>query len=151
MRARCAAPYVYTCIHTHICIYIYIYLRWLNVFSIISLITTALGVLNPVWVVLEVCWSPNFEVYAAEHKERWGSASSLTVSEATTQMPEIERKYRLECAEPRQGSQGKPNRMAIHSKWPMRHEIYICVLSCFECCRFDIRSPTRWLSIANGR
>jgi hypothetical protein len=138
--------------HTYMYIYIYIYIPSMAQRLLHHFINyNGSWRINPVWVVLEVCWSPNFEVYAAEHKERWGSASSLTVSEATTQMPEIERKYRLECAEPRQGSQGKPNRMAIHSKWPMRHEIYICVLSCFACCRFDIRSPTRWLSIANGR
>lgn len=40
-----------------------------------------------------------FSAYAAEHKERWDSAKTLSVSEAATQMPEIERKYRLECRE----------------------------------------------------
>eukprot|EP00929_Paragymnodinium_shiwhaense_P090351 TRINITY_DN504_c0_g3_i1.p1 TRINITY_DN504_c0_g3~~TRINITY_DN504_c0_g3_i1.p1 ORF type:complete len:570 (-),score=179.69 TRINITY_DN504_c0_g3_i1:176-1885(-) len=40
-----------------------------------------------------------WEAYVAEHKERWAGATALTVEEATKQMPEIESKYRLECAE----------------------------------------------------
>merc|ERR1712185_633382 len=34
-----------------------------------------------------------------EHAERWAEAKALTVAEAVAQMPEIERKYKLECAE----------------------------------------------------
>jgi len=40
-----------------------------------------------------------FEAYAAEHKERWADAKALTLTEAAAEMPEIERKYRLECVE----------------------------------------------------
>eukprot|EP00928_Gymnodinium_smaydae_P072165 TRINITY_DN5557_c0_g1_i1.p1 TRINITY_DN5557_c0_g1~~TRINITY_DN5557_c0_g1_i1.p1 ORF type:complete len:572 (-),score=149.34 TRINITY_DN5557_c0_g1_i1:151-1866(-) len=40
-----------------------------------------------------------FEAYAAEHAERWASASVLSVAEAAKQMPEIQRKYELECSE----------------------------------------------------
>jgi hypothetical protein len=40
-----------------------------------------------------------FEAYAAEHTERWAGAKILTVTEAMAEMPEIERKYKLECAE----------------------------------------------------
>jgi len=40
-----------------------------------------------------------FEAYAEEHAERWAEAKTLTVAEAVAQMPEIERKYKLECAE----------------------------------------------------
>lgn len=40
-----------------------------------------------------------YEAYVAEHKERWASATQLSVEEAAAQMPEIERKYKLECAE----------------------------------------------------
>merc|ERR1712179_5438 len=40
-----------------------------------------------------------FEAYAEEHAERWAEAKTLTVAQAVAQMPEIERKYKLECAE----------------------------------------------------
>merc|ERR1712176_1140505 len=40
-----------------------------------------------------------YEAYAAEHEERWASAKALTMAEALKEMPEIERKYKLECAE----------------------------------------------------
>merc|ERR1712003_64807 len=33
------------------------------------------------------------------HAERWAEAKTLTVAEAVAEMPEIERKYKLECAE----------------------------------------------------
>merc|ERR1711988_748893 len=33
------------------------------------------------------------------HAERWAAAKKLSVAEAVTEMPEIERKYKLECAE----------------------------------------------------
>lgn len=39
-----------------------------------------------------------FEAYAVEHGERWEAAKSMTVAEALEAMPEIERKYALECA-----------------------------------------------------
>jgi hypothetical protein len=40
-----------------------------------------------------------YEAYVAEHKERWAGAKALTMAEAVAEMPEIERKYKLECAE----------------------------------------------------
>merc|ERR1712107_974800 len=40
-----------------------------------------------------------YQAYAEEHAERWAEAKELSVAEATTQMPEIERKYQLELAE----------------------------------------------------
>merc|ERR1719436_149599 len=40
-----------------------------------------------------------FAAYAAEHTERWAGAKALTAAEALAEMPEIERKYKLECAE----------------------------------------------------
>merc|ERR1711979_1313 len=40
-----------------------------------------------------------YEAYAAEHAERWASATTLTVDQALKEIPEIERKYALECAE----------------------------------------------------
>merc|ERR1712176_1016742 len=40
-----------------------------------------------------------YEAYAAEHSERWAGAKALSVAEAMAEMPEIERKYQLECAE----------------------------------------------------
>lgn len=40
-----------------------------------------------------------FEAYAAEHAERWAGATAMTVEEAMAAMPEIERKYKVECAE----------------------------------------------------
>merc|ERR1712113_372652 len=40
-----------------------------------------------------------YEAYAMEHTERWASAKALSMDEALTEMPEIERKYKLECAE----------------------------------------------------
>lgn len=39
-----------------------------------------------------------FEAYAAEHSERWSTAKAITIAEAVESMPEIERKYALECA-----------------------------------------------------
>merc|ERR1712217_563344 len=40
-----------------------------------------------------------FEAYAEEHTEKWASAKALTMDEAIAEMPEIERKYILECKE----------------------------------------------------
>lgn len=40
-----------------------------------------------------------YEAYAAEHAERWEGAKALTMEEALAEMPEIERKYALECQE----------------------------------------------------
>mmetsp|Transcript_17473 Transcript_17473/g.27951 ORF Transcript_17473/g.27951 Transcript_17473/m.27951 type:complete len:342 (-) Transcript_17473:325-1350(-) len=40
-----------------------------------------------------------FEAYSAEHTERWANAKALTMDEAMAEMPEIERKYQLECQE----------------------------------------------------
>jgi len=40
-----------------------------------------------------------YEAYAEEHTERWASAKALTMDEAMKEMPEIERKYRLEVSE----------------------------------------------------
>merc|ERR1712190_242079 len=40
-----------------------------------------------------------YEAYAAEHTERWADAKALTMDQALAEMPEIERKYALECAE----------------------------------------------------
>jgi len=40
-----------------------------------------------------------FEAYAAEHGERWAEAKAISTEEALKQIPEIERKYALECAE----------------------------------------------------
>jgi len=42
---------------------------------------------------------PIYEAYAAEHAERWASAKQLSVEAAVSEMPEIERKYKLECDE----------------------------------------------------
>lgn len=45
---------------------------------------------------------PAYDIYAAyaeEHGERWASAKALTMDEAMAQMPEIERKYKLETEE----------------------------------------------------
>jgi len=42
---------------------------------------------------------PIFEAYAEEHGERWASAKALSMDEAMGQMPEIERKYGIECEE----------------------------------------------------
>ena len=38
-----------------------------------------------------------YATYAEEHTERWAAAKSLSMDEALAQMPEIERKYKLEC------------------------------------------------------
>merc|ERR1711920_739653 len=38
-----------------------------------------------------------YEAYAAEHTERWANAKSLSMDEALAEIPEIERKYKLEC------------------------------------------------------
>merc|ERR1712039_756528 len=40
-----------------------------------------------------------FEAYAAEHADRWEGAKALTIDQALKEMPEIERKYNLECEE----------------------------------------------------
>merc|ERR1712217_900720 len=40
-----------------------------------------------------------YEAYAAEHAERWANATTLTMEQALMEIPEIERKYALECAE----------------------------------------------------
>jgi len=42
---------------------------------------------------------PIFEAYAEEHGERWAGAKALSMDEAMAQMPEIERKYAIECEE----------------------------------------------------
>lgn len=39
-----------------------------------------------------------YEVYAAEHGERWAAATTMSVAEAVDAIGEIERKYGLECA-----------------------------------------------------
>jgi len=38
-----------------------------------------------------------FEVYAEEHKERWTNATAVPMEKVLEEMPEVERKYRLEC------------------------------------------------------
>jgi len=40
-----------------------------------------------------------YKAYATEHAERWAGAKALSMDEAIAQMPEIERKYQLECEE----------------------------------------------------
>merc|ERR1719237_1409949 len=40
-----------------------------------------------------------YTLYAEEHAERWAGAKPLSVEAALAEMPEIERKYKLECAE----------------------------------------------------
>lgn len=40
-----------------------------------------------------------YEAYSAEHTERWEAAKALTLDQALAEMPEIGRKYALECAE----------------------------------------------------
>merc|ERR1719183_290463 len=40
-----------------------------------------------------------FEAYAEEHGEKWAEAKALSMDEAIKEMPEIERKYNLECSE----------------------------------------------------
>ena len=40
-----------------------------------------------------------FQAYASEHAERWEGAKALTMDQAMAEMPEVERKYKLECAE----------------------------------------------------
>merc|ERR1711920_86924 len=40
-----------------------------------------------------------YAAYAAEHTERWAGAKALSMADAMAEMPEIERKYDLECAE----------------------------------------------------
>jgi len=40
-----------------------------------------------------------FEAYAEEHAEKWAGAKALSMDEAMAAMPEIERKYNLECVE----------------------------------------------------
>lgn len=45
---------------------------------------------------------PAYDIYAAyaeEHEERWKAAKALSMDEAIAQMPEIERKYQIECEE----------------------------------------------------
>merc|ERR1712050_708850 len=45
---------------------------------------------------------PAYDIYAAyaeEHTERWAGAKALSMADAMAEMPEIERKYNLECAE----------------------------------------------------
>lgn len=43
-----------------------------------------------------------YATYAEEHGERWASAKALTMDEAMAQMPEIERKHKLETEESHQ-------------------------------------------------
>merc|ERR1719420_2350930 len=40
-----------------------------------------------------------FEAYSAEYTEKWAGAKALSLAEAVKEMPEIERKYKLECEE----------------------------------------------------
>jgi len=40
-----------------------------------------------------------YAAYAAEHTERWAGAKALSMEEALAEMPEVERKYALECEE----------------------------------------------------
>jgi len=40
-----------------------------------------------------------YEAYAAEHSEKWAGAKALSMADAMAEMPEIERKYNLECSE----------------------------------------------------
>ncbi|CAE8732510.1 unnamed protein product [Polarella glacialis] len=40
-----------------------------------------------------------FQAYAQEHTDRFAAAKALSMDEAMDQMPEIERKYKLECQE----------------------------------------------------
>jgi hypothetical protein len=40
-----------------------------------------------------------FEAYSVEYTEKWAGAKALSIAEATKEMPEIERKYNLECEE----------------------------------------------------
>merc|ERR1712127_193824 len=40
-----------------------------------------------------------FGAYAAEHTEKWAGAKALSMAEAMAEMPEVERKYNLECSE----------------------------------------------------
>jgi len=40
-----------------------------------------------------------YQAYAEEHSERWASATALSMDQALAEMPEIERKYLLECEE----------------------------------------------------
>lgn len=40
-----------------------------------------------------------FAAYAEEWEQRWAEAKTVSVDEALGQMPEIERKYKLECSE----------------------------------------------------
>merc|ERR1712129_320734 len=45
---------------------------------------------------------PDYDIsqaYAEEHSERWASATALSMDQALAEMPEIERKYLLECEE----------------------------------------------------
>jgi len=40
-----------------------------------------------------------YAAYAAEHTEKWAGAKALSMAEAMAEMPEVERKYNLECEE----------------------------------------------------
>lgn len=40
-----------------------------------------------------------YEAYAEEHGEKWAAAKALTMDDALAEMPEIERKYLLECGQ----------------------------------------------------
>merc|ERR1719183_1034082 len=40
-----------------------------------------------------------FEAYVAEFKDKWANAKALSMDEALAELPEIERKYNLECVE----------------------------------------------------
>jgi hypothetical protein len=40
-----------------------------------------------------------YNAYAAEYEERWAGAKTLTLDEALKEIKEVERKYKLECAE----------------------------------------------------
>jgi hypothetical protein len=42
---------------------------------------------------------PIYEAYAEEHTERWSEATALTMDQALKEIPAIEQKYALECAE----------------------------------------------------
>jgi len=62
---------------------------------------------------------PAYEIYAtyaAEHKDRWASAKALSMDEAMAQMPEIERKYKLECSEYASITFGVSDELAVASR-----------------------------------
>jgi len=57
-----------------------------------------------------------YEAYAEEHSERWKNAKALSMDEATKAMPEIERKYAIECEEYKNILYGVNDEMAAAGK-----------------------------------